>query len=429
MKFKNVLLFLFFPVLLFAQEKTITIQDLFSKLENSPTTRNDQLDVERANLGHKMATSQLFPKIGLFGMYDYYTSPYALLPVAPNNLLGMVQHQEVPQPFSDQILRGGASVSMPVFMKAIYTLAAKAKKMKAAAEEKMFVDLQKNKAMLVSINANLQYSEALLKALAQKRESLLKTKEIIHLKVKNDRAPRVALLKIDNGINTIKILQNKLRQKQVEGYSAIAALTGINLKHALPMQQLGLYKKGDFDILSPLRKKIEGEKLAVRSEKEKLLPVLLLHGQVNYSTAKAYNNNADIHEYFGDIGLVLKIPVFNKSQYVAITKSKLSVKKLENELDKKILELTAQAQQLESNLELIKNKINLYKQSIKDKEELLKVAKVAYQSSRMTIEDYLKYEDDLVLEKSKLFQSQAEEWQSLMQLAVLYGTPIDNLVK
>ncbi len=429
MKLKNLLLFLFFPMLLFAQERTINIQDLFTKLEESPTTKNDQLDVERANLGHKMATSQLFPKIGLFGSYDYYTSPYALLPVAPNNLLGMVKHQEIPQPFSDQILRGGASVSMPIFMKAIYTLAAKAKKMKVAAKEKMFVDLQKNKAMLVSINANLQYSEALRKALEQKRKSLLKTREIISLKVKNQRAPKVALLKIDNGINMINIMQNKLKQKQLEGYGAIEALTGVKLKQSLPMQQLGLYKKGDLKVLFPLRKKIEGEKLSVRSEKEKLLPALFLHGQLNYSAAKAYNNNLDVHEHFGGIGLVLKIPLFNRSQYIAIKRSKLTVKKLENELNEKTLELTAKAQQLESNLELISNKINLYKQSIKDKEDLLKVAKVAYKSTRMTIEDYLKYEDDLVLEKSKLFQSQAEKWQSLMQLAVIYGTPIDNLVK
>ncbi len=102
---------------------------------------------------------------------------------------------------------------------------------------------------------------------------------------------------------------------------------------------------------------------------------------------------------------------------------------LQNDLAQKELELTSQANQLQLSLTIIKNQITLYKQSIKDKEGLLKISETAYKSGRMTIEDYLKYEDDLVLEKSKLYKAEADKWQTLMKLSVIYGNNIEDIVK
>ncbi|WP_457618786.1 TolC family protein, partial [Lutibacter sp.] len=86
-------------------------------------------------------------------------------------------------------------------------------------------------------------------------------------------------------------------------------------------------------------------------------------------------------------------------------------------------------QQLENSLQLLYKSEKLYQQNIQDKEEILRISKTSYQSARISIEDYLKYEDDLVLEKSKLYKAQAEKWQTLMKLAVIYGNNIENLVK
>ena len=93
------------------------------------------------------------------------------------------------------------------------------------------------------------------------------------------------------------------------------------------------------------------------------------------------------------------------------------------------MDFAAQAQQLENSLTLLDASIKLYESSVKDKEELLRIAKVAYGTDRMTIEDYLKYEDDLLLEKSKLYKVQAQKWQTLMKLAVIYGNKIEEIVK
>jgi hypothetical protein len=46
----------------------------------------------------------------------------------------------------------------------------------------------------------------------------------------------------------------------------------------------------------------------------------------------------------------------------------------------------------------------------------------------MTVQDYLKFEDDVVLEKSKLYKAKAERWQTLMKLAVIYGNNIEEIL-
>jgi len=107
----------------------------------------------------------------------------------------------------------------------------------------------------------------------------------------------------------------------------------------------------------------------------------------------------------------------------------LEVQSLQNDLAQKEVELDAQAKQLKRNLEILKNQEELYKQSVDDKKGLLKIAKVAYDNSRMIIEDYLKYEDDLLMEQSKYFKTEAQKWQTLMKLAVIYGNDIEKIVK
>jgi outer membrane protein TolC len=257
---KKLLIILFFPVMVQAQG-THTLNELFDSLKTHPQTIADQLDMEKALVGKRMATSNLYPNLSAFGTYDYANTPTGMLPIAPNDLLAMVKDQTVPQSFSQNIFRVGASISMPVFMKSIYTMAAKAKMMYTSAEDKMYLNLLKNEAMIVSLNANLQYMEKLEQALNKKRESLLKTKEIINLKVNNNRAPKSALLKINNGLNEIDLMLNNIAVKRNNAVTMIQKLTGIILDKPVEMTQTGTYQDGDLKALDPLRKKVEADRL------------------------------------------------------------------------------------------------------------------------------------------------------------------------
>jgi len=367
-----------------------SITVLFDSLKTHPQAIADSIDMMKALTGKSVANGMLFPKIDAFGTYDYSTSPTGMLPVAPNELMGMVKDQSIAQPFSQNIMRVGASVSMPIFVKSIYTMASKAKTMYKAAEAKRYINLLKNEAMIVGLNVNLKYMNGMIEALDKKKQSILKTKEIIEIKVNSKRAPKSALLKINNALNQIDLAKSQIDLKKAQAITLIQSLTGIYLEKEVKMTQTGTYQTGELKALDPLRNKIEAERLGMRAEREKLYPMLIARGNYNHSMANAYNND---------------------------------------DFDKKELELKSQANQLQLSLSIIENQITLYKQSIKDKEELLKISETSYKSGRMTIEDYLKYEDDLVLEQSKYYKSEADKWQTLMKLAVIYGNNIEDIVK
>jgi len=422
------ILLLLAPVLSNAQEVK-SVQDLFTALKSHPQTKGDLLSVEKAKIGKRLAYSSLYPKLSAFGTYDNFSSPTALLPVPPNDIMPLVQDQSIPQPFSEDIFRLGVSISMPVFIKSIYTTANKAKFMQQSAKAKKHINLLKNEAILVSSNANLQYIKALTTALKSKKQSLLKTEELIALKVKNGRAPGSSLLIIDNGINQVDATINDIALNREAAIASIETLTGIRLTNPLNMTEMGVIDSSEIKSLEPLRQKVKADKLGYRAEKEKLLPSLSFRSNYNHSYAQAYNNNLAINEDYTTVGLVLSMPLFNKSQYAQIKKSKIAYNTSKNDLAKLDLSLSAQAKQLENTVKILDNSILLYQKNVKDKEEILKIAKVSYKSDRISIEDYLKYEDDLVLEKSKLYKSKAQKWQSLMKLAVIYGNNIENLVK
>ena len=412
------------------QAQNIThVKTLFDSLKTNPQTLAGDILIQKALAGKKMVNGNLFPSIDLFSTYDYTTSPAGMLPIAPNEMIHLVRDTIAAQPFSQNIIRSGASISIPIFIKSIYTTAQKAKMLYQSAKQKAFIDLLKNEATLVSLNANLQYMEQMILALKQKKKSIEKTQEIIAIKVNNQRAPQSALLKINDAMNQINLAISDIALKKSEGVAMIQNLTGIHLTKAIEMTQTGSYTDSALVALEPLKYKIEAERLGVKAEREKLLPTLVARGNYNHSMAKAYNNGIDITKNYATIGLVLKIPVFHQSQYAKIKMSRLELQSLENDLSQKELELSTQADQLQENLKILNNEISIFKQRIADKKSLQEIAKIAYKNERMTIEDYLKYEDDLVLEQSKYYKTMAEKWQTLMKLAVIYGNNIETIVK
>jgi outer membrane protein TolC len=249
------------------------------------------------------------------------------------------------------------------------------------------------------------------------------------IKVNNGRAPESALLNINSGISQIDIMKNDLAMQRDEVGAVIQSITGVALKSPVIMQQVGTYKEGDIKALDPLREKVEADRLGYRAEKEKLLPAFFLQGSYSNNTANAYNNNQRVNNDYTSIGVMLRIPLFAKDQYAQIKKGRLDYEASDNDLDRAGMELASQASQLQSSMLLLENSIQLYTSSIKDKEQLLEIARVSYRSDQMSMEDYLKYEDDLLLEQSKLFKAQAQKWQTLMKLNVIYGNNIEEVVK
>ncbi len=406
-----------------------TMQDLFVNLKNHPQTKEDEVLVKQAQNAQESVYAKLYPQIGVFASYDYYNTPTGMLPVPPNKMFPMIQDQNIAQPFSKNISRIGATIGMPLFVKSIFTYADKAKKMRQSAKAKKHINLLKNEAIIVGANANLRYLDEMQKALASKRASLLKTKSFTRLKVNSGRAPQSALFKINDGLSQVNIALNNIAIGRTKAIQTIEALTAIQLKHPVSMQATAALQEGAITALEPLKRKIEADKLDLKAQKEKLYPSLLLKGSYNKSYADAYNNDKSVDENYGNIGVVLKMPLFAKDQYASIDKSKLTLQKEQLQLKKQEVTLQAQANQLKSTLALLDQSVKLYQSSVKDKEKLLKIAKVGYKTQRLSTEDYLKYEDDVVTQKAKLYETQAKKWQTLMQLAVIYTNNIEEMIK
>ncbi|MCD6190036.1 MAG: TolC family protein, partial [Sulfurimonas sp.] len=288
----------------------------------------------------------------------------------------------------------------------------------------------KNEAIIVGSNANFIYLEGLQESLATKEKSLLETKKTLQIKVDNGRTPASALYKINDGLNQISIAKNNINLQKRKLISVVNSLTGIMLDKSIAMRiDGGVDSSKGLASLEPLRKKVDADKLSIRAEKEKLYPALYAHGSYTFSQGIAYNNDKNINEEYGNIGVVLNIPLLSMDSYNEISLAEIELKSGEVELEKMTDELQSKAEMLQASLPLLDNSVKLYKQSIDDKNQLLKIAKLNYKNGRLSTEEYLRYEDDVVSAKAKLYKAEAQVIQTKMQLAVIYANDIEEMVR
>ena len=413
-----------------ASLQATTLPELFSALKNHAQTKADEMQVKRAKVAHTLATSKLYPKIDLFATYDNYSTPNGMIPLAPDHMLGLVKDPSKPsQPFSYNIYKAGAKFTMPIFVKSIYTMANKAKAMQRSAKAKKRIDLLQNEAVIVASNANLLYLKELARSLELKRKSLLETKKTIRIKVETGRAPESALYKIDDALNQIDIAKNNIDLQKEKLISSIESLTGIHLDTPVEMHQAGELHFESMGALRPLQEKLKASKIELSVQKEKLYPSVFAHGSYAYSRAKAYNTHDNINEEFGNIGVVVDIPLLAMDQYKSIEKAKVEYEADSVELEKTQAQLQAKAKMLKETLPLLDRSIALAQKNIKNKEKLLDIAKVSFKSGRLPAEEYLRYEDEVVSAKAALYEAEAKKWQSTVELAVIYANNIEELVK
>jgi len=402
---------------------------LFSGLEQNAVSKTDAIKLEQASVYKHSINSQFYPIIEGFGRYDYSSIPTGMYPVPPNDLFPLIQNQEIPQPFSSHIFRMGAQISMPIFSKSLFTMAKQANQVVISAEALQRINTIKNQSLLVAYITNFNYADNLFNALDQKRQSLLKTKEIIIIKVKKCGLPKSIQYNIDNALNEVALTQNELTLQKNELSANVLTITGLVLNKPVSMSQIKTIDEKIIKATQPLKDKIQADELVVKSEREKLLPSLYHQGNYSFNVENAYNNKNKVEDDLLIASLALKVPIFNKSQYNQIKKNKLLLSESQNELKKLTNSFEAQAKQLEQNVLVLENAIMLSKKSIQNKEQLKIIAVKSYEIGQMSIEDYLKYEDDLVLEQVKLFKTEALKWQTITKLAIIYGVDLKTFLQ
>ena len=407
-----------------------SIPELFDALKQNPNTILDEISVKKSQIEKDKVYATLYPKINLFAKYNHFSEPTGIVPVPPNTLTRMVKDPNVAQPFGKNVYGVGASFTMPLFVKSIYTLVKQTKMMNKSSQKNKQLNLLRNEALLVGTNATLQYLEALKKSLESKNHSLNETYKFIKIKVASGRAAESELYKIQDALNSVKINLNNIEITKQKAYSSVESLTSIRLDKPVDMEQISTYKEGDFQILEPLKLKSLALSYGVKAQKEKIYwPNLSSNGKYNKSNTDAYNNGESITEDYSQVGVTLSIPLLNMDNYARVDEAKIEAMKIKTQLDKESVSLKAQTNALKNSLNLIENSTFLYKKSVENKQKLLNIAKISFKNGRMSMEEYLRYEDELVAQEAKLYESFMLKWQTLMKLAVIYANDIEEIVR
>jgi outer membrane protein TolC len=283
--------------------------------------------------------------------------------------------------------------------------------------------------VVVGSVAQLRYLEALKSALRAKKRSIQRTEITTKMKVKEGRVPESALFVLNSHINTLDIAMNNINQSINLLVSKIETLTGVYLKQSIPMQKKHAVEKGKIFALKPLEKRVAASKKGVQAADEAYIPSIVTKGNYTLSQADAYNNGKSIHENFGSAGIYVSMPLFDSSKSTASQQAKVAYLQEKTTLDQTAHSLLVQAKQLEREIKLLKRSVSLAHKSVTDQNRLLHIAKVSLRNESITEEEYLRYEDALADAKAALYKAEAQKWQDIAQLAVIYGNDLRRIVK
>ena len=405
-----------------------TMAELFTALEKQPVTELDTLQSASADLGRQAVYDRLYPQITGVLSYEGFNSPTNLRPVPPTEAAQLLAANE-PLPFSEEIGSFGARLSMPIFIKELFSLGKQAEKLSEGARIKKRLNLLEHQAVLVTADAHFIHMRSLRNSLASRKASLEKTREDIIRQVNSGRLPESERIRLDEAINQIDLSFNQTWQQQSDLQKNIESLTGVYLEEPAPLQLNGSLNEKELFALKPLEKNVAAKEFGVQAAKDKLYPSII--GTVGWfhRYGEGYNTGTDVDIEYGSYALTMQVPLFNKPAYTAISKANIALRREKTVLAKTRIDLEAKVRNLNRTLELLSQSKDLAQKSVEHERELLKVAKIAYSSRRMAQEEYLRYEGKILSAEATYYLTEARWWQTFATLAVLYGNKLDELVQ
>ncbi|WP_353663156.1 TolC family protein [Hydrogenimonas sp. SS33] len=420
------------------QAQAATMSELFQALKRNPVTQMDLKNSEYADLSAQKVKDAFYPSASIFATYEHYSAPTNLRPMSPAESIRISREGE-PLPFATTIERLGGKLSMPIFVKELFALSDQAKTMAESAKAKARLNLLEHEALLLGSDASWRYLDALKKALGARKRSIEKMLEDTRVKVESGRAPGVTMDKMEESINRLEIAINDIDIKQASIRSQIASLTGLELEKPAPIAEKRRVQEGEMFALKPLELTVKAKAKGIDASYGRLYPKVGLsatwsenYGQSAVNTVPpsvSTDVSDDVHRSYGNYMVGVTMPLFEKGTYTDIERSRVALEKEQLHLAKTKQELEAKSRALKTSLKLYNRSIELAKKSVKNRESLLNYAKVAFDTGRMTEEEYLRYEEGLLDAQSKLYEAKARKWQATAQLAVIYGNDLEEIVE
>jgi outer membrane protein TolC len=404
-----------------------SIDTLLSKVEKISDTKLDNLMVKEMKTNKKSVTYSLYPKVTLSASAEHFSTPASMVPLPPTESSKIITTGGS-LPFSRNIYKLGFNISMPIFIKEIYDNKKKMEHLLKATKYQAKINLLKRQSALIIYISNLDYLFALKNALLSQEKSVRTTYDAIKVGVDAGRIPEFKLLRLKDSLIAIKNKISQIETKIDDMKSKIytLTLTEVNAPVKLTSQKI---KKSEFFAIKPLKEKLKSSNYDIKAKKDANLPKVMLKIQGYRAYGEAYNTNDDIAKNFASAGIYITWDIFNKKNNSEIQKAKIEQSKTSLEIQKTIKDLSAQINYINASLAKIKQQLLLTQESIALKQELLKGAKVAFKLSTMTVDEYLKYEDDLAKAKADLANLIAIKNTLIAQKALIYGKNLKKVFK
>ncbi len=422
--FIRIALFLFF---ISGIAHAMDITTLLKAVKDQPEVKFEELSVAKSKEAVKKGYAPLFPKIYAVGSYENYNSPTNFRPLPPTEV-NIAAGESIP--FSDEIFRYGVKASMPIFVKEIYDTGRQLKTLTQKSEIKEKIILIQNESVVVSLNSALEYLKQTKYFIKERIASLEETRKIIDIGVKNGRVPESEVFKIDKTIKSLHLQLSDISSKEIDVTRDIYSVTGIQIDGPVPMTlKETLLTQGDYIALSLTQKDVDAAEIGVKVKKDYLYPKLVLNGFYTKNYGDAYNTGESIDRDYGSVSVNISFPFFDRTPYLDEKIAKIDLKKAKEKYRKTKKDLDAKAKSIDQRKPVIEDAIDRARKNIVLSEEILNISKVSFKNKRMTIEDYLVYEIDLLKAKADLSLWKSKQWNLVAEQAVLYGQNLLGVVQ
>ena len=403
-----------------------TITDLLDAAAHQPNVEISELAVQEGNLRSAAASAALYPRVDLFGRVESYNSPTNLRPMPPTEV-NMAAGDALP--FSRNIARYGLSFQAPLYIAKIYRLREKLKLLAQKSAIAHQINLVSREAAVISLNSDYHYLERLNQAVDARLKSLAKTRDDVALKVKNGRTSEGELMKIDNSIIALDEQTNDLADKMLNVQRDLKKFTNLNVSSPVAMD-MATAPAGPGLIGVKLQKiELAAQIKEMERVHARRLPTVTLFGSLSGNDGEAYNTDSHIFRSYNSAGIGLTLPLFDKTLKTDENIARIQVKRAVKKLKDAEITLNAHEKNLKERLPIVEKSRRLAEKFVSNNTELLKIARVSYDSGRTTTEEYLRYEAQVLSAQADFARAVDAKWQILTQQAVLYGTDLRGVVK
>ena len=403
-----------------------TIADLLDAVAKQPGVAISELGIQESALNRQAVTELLYPKLSLFGKGEIYNSPTNLRPMPPTEV-NVAAGESLP--FSRNILRYGLTMEMPVYAAKIYALREKLDVLTQKAKIENRINLVTRQANVISVNSSFQYLVNHDKAISARIKSLEKTRDDVTIKVNNGRSSEAGLMKIDNILIELSQQKNDLQARMLDVEKILNKLTSLKISSPVSMEMSTSIADNTFINVLKDEFQVAAARKQVSLARAAYYPVVSLYGSVSRNEGEAYNTGDGIHRDYHVAGLMVTFPLFDKTLTTQKAIAGVQLSRARKQLANTKIELNAISENLLNKLPIIERGLVLARQSVKNNEQLLKIARVSFDLGRTTTEDYLDYESQVLASQATLHNAMDAKWQIIAQQAILYGTDLRGIIK